>query len=97
MKTQKSNALYKMVKDKKNSLREKEIEMLVKNFKKFVEFVEVDANEIFPYTTLSKEALNVLIKQGFEGDALETIQDSEEYIQKQFEKFCISIAMEVLK
>lgn len=90
----KNNALYNMIKHG-NAFTEKEREFLLKNenIKKIYEFVEVKASDIFQYTDLSLEALEILIKNNLEGDALATMHDYTEYIRQQFEKFCIAIAM----
>ena len=95
---EKNNALYNMIKHD-NALTEKEREFLLKNenAKKFYKFVEVKASEIFDYTDLSIEALELLINNNLEGDALATMNDkmygNTSYIRRQFEKFCIAIAM----
>lgn len=91
---EKNNALYKMIKNG-NAFTEKEREFLLKNenAKKFYKFVEVKASDIFQYTDLSTEALELLINNKLEGDALVTMYDHTPYIRRQFEKFCIAIAM----
>ena len=91
---EKNNALYSMIKNG-NALTEKEREFLLKNenAKKFYKFVEVKAGEIFDYTDLSIEALELLINNKLEGDALVTMYDNTPYIRRQFEKWCIAIAM----
>ena len=91
---EKNNALCRMIKNG-NALTEKEREFLLKNenAKKFYKFVEVKASDIFQYTDLSTEALELLINNKLEGDALATVNDHTPYIRQQFEKFCIAIAM----
>lgn len=76
-----------------NAFIKKEQEFLLNNLDKFNDFVKTDAEIIYDYSDLSIYALRTLIKNGFEVDAMKTMHDINSFLRRNFERFCISIAI----
>lgn len=71
----------------------KEQEFLLKNFDKFNDFIKTDAEIIYDYSDLSIQALRVLINNGLEVDAMKSINNIDSFLRRNFESFCIAVAM----
>jgi hypothetical protein len=71
----------------------KEQEFLLKNLDKFSDFVKTDAETIYDYSDLSIQALRVLINNGLEVDAMKSMNNINSFLRRNFENFCIAIAM----
>lgn len=80
-----------------NAFRKPRQEFLLKNLDKFTDFIEVDANEIYDYSSFSIDALRLLIEHGYEAEALKSINDITSYMNRKFENFCIAVAMGEIK
>ena len=75
----------------------KEQEFLLKNLDKFSDFVKTDAETIYDYSDLSIQALRVLINNGLEVDAMKSMNNINSFLRRNFENFCIAIAMGEIK
>ena len=76
-----------------NAFLVKEQKFLIENLDKFTDFIKVDANEIYDYSSFSIDALRLLIENGYEEEALKSIEKINTYIREKFENFCIAVAM----
>ena len=75
----------------------KEQEFLLKNFDKFNDFVKTDAEIIYDYSELSIQALRLLINNGLEVDVMKSMNNINSFLRRNFENFCIAIAMGEVK
>lgn len=82
---------------KNHAFIKKEQEFLLKNLDKFNDFIKTDAETIYDYSDLSIQALRVLINNGLEVDAMKSMNNINSFLRRNFENFCIAIAMGEIK